>query len=63
MKFYWHHKKRAEIRPNAMMRDFRNCLGECGLEDMGCIGDPFTWRRGDTIERLDRAVCKCGMGK
>ena len=40
-----------------MMRDFRNCLGECGLEDMGYIGDRFTWRSGEIRERLDRVVC------
>ena len=50
-------KEGGNATPNAMMRDFRNCLGECGLEDMCRIGDPFTWRRGDTRERLDRAVC------
>uniref|UniRef100_A0A8R7RBD3 Endonuclease/exonuclease/phosphatase domain-containing protein n=1 Tax=Triticum urartu TaxID=4572 RepID=A0A8R7RBD3_TRIUA len=50
-------KEGGNARPNTMMRDFRNCLGECGLEDMGCIRDPFTLRRGDIRERLDRAVC------
>jgi hypothetical protein len=29
----------------------------CNLEDMGYIGDIFTWRRGRMRERLDRAVC------
>ena len=24
---------------------------------MGCVGDLFTWRRGEIRERLDRAVC------
>ena len=50
-------KEGGNARPNAMMRDFRNCLQECGLEDMGCIGDLFTWRRGEIRERLDHAVC------
>jgi hypothetical protein len=40
-----------------VMREFRKCLGECDLKDMGCIEDPFTWRRGEIRERLDRAVC------
>ena len=50
-------KEGGNAKPNAMMRYFRNCLGECGLEDMGCIGDLFTWRRGEIRERLDHAVC------
>ena len=24
---------------------------------MGCVGDLFTWRRGDICERLDQAIC------
>ena len=57
MKFYSSEKEGGNARPNAMMRDFRICLGECGLADMGYIGDLFTWRRGEVRERLDRAVC------
>ena len=40
-----------------MMQEFRKCLSDCNLEDMGSVGDPFTSRRGDIRERLDRAVC------
>ena len=40
-----------------MMREFHNCLGDCGLEDLGYIGDPITWRRGAIRERLGRVVC------
>ena len=40
-----------------MMREFRECLMDCGLEDLGYNGDMFTWRRGEIRERLDRAVC------
>ncbi|XP_071677062.1 uncharacterized protein [Lolium perenne] len=29
---------------------------DCSLEDIGCMGDPFTWKRGRIRERLDRAV-------
>lgn len=47
-------KEGGNASPNAMMKEFRDCLAECGLDDMGYIGDPFTWRRGDIRERLDR---------
>ena len=54
---YSSEKEGGNARPNGMMKDFRDCLAECGLDDMGFIGDPFTWRRGEIRERLDRAVC------
>jgi hypothetical protein len=38
------------------MQAFRDGLFDCGLEDLGLIGDPFTWKRGRIRERLDRAV-------
>ncbi|VAI25253.1 hypothetical protein VPH35_086992 [Triticum aestivum] len=40
-----------------MMQEFRNCLEECGLQDLGNIGDWFTWRIGEVREGLDRVVC------
>ena len=44
-------------RPLGMMREFRESLMDCGLENLGYTGDLFTWRRGEICERLDRAVC------
>ena len=29
---------------------------DCGLEDVGYVGDLFTWQRGKIRERLDRGV-------
>ena len=43
-------KEGRKARPNAMMQDFHNCLADCGLVDMGCVGDTFNWRRGDTTK-------------
>lgn len=37
-------------------REFQSCLMECGLEDLGFNGCPFTWHRGDLKERLDRVI-------
>ena len=53
-------KEGGNARPNGMMRDFRECLMDCGLEDLGYMGDHFTWSRGEIRERLDRAVCNVG---
>lgn len=36
--------------------NFQDCLSDCGLEDVGFRGNPFTWHRGTLRERLDRAV-------
>ena len=42
------------------MKEFRDLLDECGLMDLGFIGEKFTWRgkRSDglVLERLDRAT-------
>ena len=42
------------------MRAFRDVLDECGLKDLGYLGDKFTWKGkkqgGMVFERLDRAV-------
>ncbi|KAK1684730.1 hypothetical protein QYE76_045578 [Lolium multiflorum] len=38
------------------MKAFQDCLSDCGLEDLGHVGDIYTWRRGGLRERLDRAV-------
>ena len=46
------------------MKEFRDVLDECGLMDLGYVGDKFTWRGkragGLVLERLDRAVASNG---
>ena len=46
------------------MREFRDALDECGLMDLGYMGDKFTWRGkragGLVLERLDKAVADNG---
>lgn len=46
------------------MKEFRDALDECGLMDLGYMGDKFTWRGkragGLVLERLDRAVADNG---
>ena len=46
----------VNARPNAIV-EFRDCLIERGLDDLGFPGNPFTSRRGEIKERLDQAVC------
>jgi hypothetical protein len=49
-------KEGGAPRPLSYMQAFRDCLTDCGLEDLGYIGNIFTWKRGNIRERLDRAV-------
>jgi hypothetical protein len=53
---YSHEKDGGRPRPPRYMNDFQEALSDCNLEDIGFIGDPFTWKRGRVSERLDRAV-------
>jgi hypothetical protein len=53
---YSHEKEGGRRRPNLYMQAFRDGLADCDLEDLGFIGNPFTWKRGRIRERLDRAV-------
>ena len=46
----------------AQMEDFRDCLTECGMANLGFSGYPYTWDNkrdgGENIQvRLDRATC------
>lgn len=49
-------KEGGRLRTQRQLQAFHDVLSECGLNDMGFIGDMFTWRRGHIRERLDRAV-------
>ncbi|XP_057418408.1 uncharacterized protein LOC130712598 [Lotus japonicus] len=40
----------------AAVNRFQDCLNLCLLDDLGAKGTPFTWQRGNLLERLDRAV-------
>jgi hypothetical protein len=53
-------KEGGAPRPQSYMQSFRDCLSDCGLEDLGYIGNMFTWKRGALRERLDRAVGNAG---
>ncbi|KAA3453866.1 reverse transcriptase [Gossypium australe] len=35
---------------------FGNFIDSCDLQDLGFKGPPFTWQRGETLVRLDRAL-------
>ena len=33
----------GNLQSSAQMDEFRECLADCGLADMGYFGFPFTW--------------------
>jgi hypothetical protein len=49
-------KEGGRPRSQQAMQAFHVALTDCELEDMGYIGDIFTWRRGNLRERLDRGA-------
>uniref|UniRef100_A0A453K4Y3 Reverse transcriptase domain-containing protein n=3 Tax=Aegilops tauschii subsp. strangulata TaxID=200361 RepID=A0A453K4Y3_AEGTS len=59
-------KEGGPARAQGCMDAFRRALEACELNDLGYVGDPFTWRNnwrdaaGYTRERLDRAVANVG---
>ena len=62
---FGYEKEGGQPRSQGAMEKFRKALEECSLQDLGFIGDAFTWRNNHHIaagyikERLDRAVA-CG---
>jgi exonuclease III len=59
---YSHEKRGGLPRAQNLMGRFRSALADCGLRDLGFVGDKFTWRNHSHLassyvkERLDRAV-------
>jgi endonuclease/exonuclease/phosphatase family metal-dependent hydrolase len=51
---YDHEKEGGRVRPQQFMQAFQDTLTDCGLDDLGYVGDRFTWHRGNIRERLDR---------
>jgi endonuclease/exonuclease/phosphatase family metal-dependent hydrolase len=51
-----HEKEGGNQRPQNFMQAFRDVVSDCNLNDLGFVGEQFTWRRGRIRERLDRAV-------
>lgn len=59
-------KQRGRDRSHACMEKFWSALEFCELQDLGFMGDPYTWHnhshRADTYirERLDQAIANLG---
>jgi hypothetical protein len=49
-------KEGGRPRTQRQLQAFHDMLSECALNDVGFVGDLFTWRRGQIRERLDRAI-------
>lgn len=50
-------RSRGAQSMKAGCRHFQELMLNSGLIDLGYIGPNFTWRRGSTLVRLDRALC------
>nr|XP_029149636.1 uncharacterized protein LOC112757775 [Arachis hypogaea] len=37
--------------------EFQSVVSDCSLLDLGFTGWPYTWKRGNLVERIDRALC------
>lgn len=59
---YCHEKKGGSARATRQMETFKITLADCGLRDLGYMGDKYTWRNHSheaskyIKERLDRVV-------
>jgi hypothetical protein len=59
---FHHEKEGGNPRPQVYIDRFKNALEVCELDDLGFVGDVFTWRNKQTKssshirERIDRAV-------
>jgi hypothetical protein len=42
---YFHEKEGGNSRPQKYMQDFRQVLDDCHIQDMGFVGDMFTFQR------------------
>lgn len=49
-------KEGGALRNQSRLQAFQDALSDYSLEDIGYIGDKFTWFRGGLKERLDRAI-------
>lgn len=49
-------KEGGNQRPLRYIQAFQQALNDCSLDDLGYVGDKFTWQRGRIRERLDRGV-------
>ncbi|KAA3489594.1 reverse transcriptase [Gossypium australe] len=49
-------EKKSECTVGKRCKFFGNFVDVCNLQDLGYIGPSFTWQRGSTAERLDRAL-------
>ncbi|XP_057730222.1 uncharacterized protein LOC130945532 [Arachis stenosperma] len=50
-------KGSARSNPRGACSEFQTCISDCALFDLGYCGWTFTWKRGNLVERLDRALC------
>ncbi|RYR20805.1 hypothetical protein Ahy_B03g066051 isoform D [Arachis hypogaea] len=49
-------KGSSGLRSQGACTEFQDCMFDRGLTDLGYDGWPFTWRRGNLVEWLDRGL-------
>jgi len=57
---YHHEKEGGRTRAQVHLQAFRDALMDCELDDIGFLGDGFTWQRGRIREILDRGIANAG---
>jgi hypothetical protein len=53
---YDHEKEGGRVCPPQYVQAFHDTLDDCGLHNLGYVGDIFTWHRELMWSRLDRAI-------
>lgn len=48
---------RGRTQPKVALDAFNLALLDCGMEDVGFAGSPFTWTNRHTWRRFDKVVC------
>ena len=60
---YSHEKEGGNARPQRYIQAFHHAIENYEIDDIGFIGDPFTWHRGAMRSRLDRGLANASWNQ
>ena len=60
---YSHEKEGGNARPQRYIQAFHHAIENYEIDDIGFIGDPFTWHRGAMCSRLDRGLANASWNQ